>query len=168
MLLILLLMEEKVPSFFRFEDLRVYGKAVEYNRWLITVLKEPRSESERVLCQSFIKSALDITLNIAEGSSRTKVQFDHYLKISKSAMRECIISGTVANALGLLSDEDCQQSRELLMELTRMVGALIVSLQRGWFHHPKQDYNRDETRANDPEDSMIDNDFDSEFDDMEG
>ena len=37
----------------------------------------------------------------------------------------------MARDLGLLSDEDEETSRNLLMEHTRMVGALIISLQRG-------------------------------------
>ena len=37
---------------------------------------------------------------------------------------------SVARKLEIFSDEDYEKSRELLMELTRMLGALIVSLQR--------------------------------------
>ncbi|MCR5192672.1 MAG: four helix bundle protein [Bacteroidales bacterium] len=124
-------MEEKVPSFFRFEDLRIYGKAVDYCTWLIKNLRDPRNENERTFCRSFVNSASNIALNIAEGSSRNKTQFDHYLKLSKSAIRECVIFTTMARDLGLLSDEDEETSRNLLMEHTRMVGALIISLQRG-------------------------------------
>lgn len=124
-------MESKVPSFFRFEDLRVYGKAVEYGKWIVSVLKDGRSEAEKNLGRTFINSAIDIAINIAEGSSRSKSQFDHYLKVSKSAIRECIIFTEVAKGLGLLTDEESEKSRELLMEQTRMIGALIISLQRG-------------------------------------
>ena len=37
----------------------------------------------------------------------------------------------MARDLGLFSDENVETSRNLLMEHTRMVGALIISLQRG-------------------------------------
>ena len=124
-------MEEKIPSFFRFEDLRIYGKAVDYCTWLIKTIRDPRNECERSFCNSFVRSASNIALNIAEGSSRNKAQFDHYLKLSKSAIRECVIYTTMARDLGLFSDENVETSRNLLMEHTRMVGALIISLQRG-------------------------------------
>ena len=124
-------MEEKIPSFFRFEDLRVYDKAVDYSKWLLSNLRNSDIECGKEFLRCFTKSALDIALNIAEGSSRNKSQFDHYLKISKTAIRECITFTAVARELRLLSDEECERSRELLMELTRMIGALIISLQRG-------------------------------------
>ena len=122
--------EERTVSFFRFEDLRVYGKATDYATWVSTQMAAPRSESEKTLAASFCHSSYDIALNIAEGSSRSKSQFDHYLKIAKTDIRECVVYTEVAHNLGLMNDEQHNQSREYLMELTRMLGALIISLQR--------------------------------------
>ncbi|MBP5342146.1 MAG: four helix bundle protein [Bacteroidales bacterium] len=122
--------EEKVVSFFRFEDLRIYGKATDYASWAMAQLSTPRNEAESALVNSFCHSAYDIALNIAEGSSRSKSQFDHYLKISKTAIRECVVYTEVAHNLGMFGDGQYEQSREYLMELTRMIGALIISLQR--------------------------------------
>ena len=122
--------EEKIVSFFRCEDLRVYAKATDYATWLASNLGAPRTDSEKALVNSFCHSSYDIALNIAEGSSRSKSQFDHYLKISKTAIRECVVYTEVAHNLGLMNDEQFDQSREFLMELTRMLGALIISLQR--------------------------------------
>ncbi len=122
--------EEKVVSFFRFEDLRVYGKAVDYASWVMQQVSAPRNDAERVLLQAFSRSAYDIALNIAEGSSRSKSQFDHYLKIAKTAIRECVVYSEMAHKLGMFGDGQYDQSREYLMELTRMLGALIISLQR--------------------------------------
>ena len=151
-------MDERNTSFFRFEDLRVYGKAVDYSKWVISTLHEPRTECECKLAESFTHSALDIALNIAEGSSRHKGQFDNYLKISKTAIRECVIYTSVAHGLGMVDDNECEKSRELLMELTRMVGALIISLQRGGRR------NRDASDSLMPgDDGSMDLDLDSDF-----
>lgn len=122
--------EEKVVSFFRFEDLRVYGKAVDYAAWVLTQTAGCQNAAERTLAKTFYHSAHDIATNIAEGASRTKSQFDHYLKIAKTAIRECIVCSEEAHRIGVMNDEQHAQSREYLMELTRMLGALIVSLQR--------------------------------------
>ncbi|MBQ6741526.1 MAG: four helix bundle protein [Bacteroidales bacterium] len=122
--------EERTVSFFRFEDLRVYAKATDYATWVSTQVGAPRTESEKTLAASLCHSSYDIALNIAEGSSRSKSQFDHYLKIAKTAIRECVVYTEVAHNLGLMNDDQYNQSREYLMELTRMLGALIISLQR--------------------------------------
>lgn len=122
--------EERIQSFFRFEDLRIYGKAVDYSRWLTNALGTPESDSAKTLAASFMHSSFDIALNIAEGSSRAKVNFEHYLKISKTAIRECVVYTAIAKGCGLLTAEQEEVSRELLMEMTRMIGALIISVQR--------------------------------------
>ena len=120
--------EEKTVSFFRFEDLRVYAKATDYATWVTANVAG--DEKHKSLVGAFCHSAYDIALNIAEGSSRSKSQFDHYLKIAKTAIRECVVYTEVAHNLGSFDDERYNQSREYLMELTRMLGALIISLQR--------------------------------------
>ena len=132
--------EEKVVSFFRFEDLRIYGKATDYASWVMAQLSSPRNEAESALVGLFCHSAYDIALNIAEGSSRSKSQFDHYLKIAKTAIRECVVYSEVAHNLGMFGDGQYEQSREYLMEMTRMLGALIISLQRS----AERRMNRDE------------------------
>ena len=122
--------QEKNVSFFRFEDLRIYAKATDYSTWIINNIGHPENDMQRNLVNSFCHSSYDIALNIAEGSSRNKNQFEHYLKISKSAIRECIVYTAIAFNTGLFDEDKCNQSREFLMELTRMLGALIISLQR--------------------------------------
>ncbi|MCQ2273329.1 MAG: four helix bundle protein [Bacteroidales bacterium] len=123
--------QEKPVSFFRFEDLRIYAKATDYSSWLLANLGEPTNERQRSFVNSFCHSAFDIALNVAEGSSRNKSQFEHCLKISKTAIRECIVYTAIALNTGLFTAEESEKSREYLMELTRMIGALIISLQRG-------------------------------------
>lgn len=122
--------QERTISFFRFEDLRVYGKATDYAAWLTTALRDARNEAERQLTDAFVRSAANISIIIAEGSSRNKSQFQHHLKNAKTAIRECVALTEITKKLGMLSPESCERSRDLLMELTRMIGALIISLQR--------------------------------------
>jgi len=142
--------QERSISFFRFEDLRIYGKATDYCAWVTRNIGTPSTEAERNLLNAFCRSAYDIALNIAEGSSRNKNQFEHNLKISKTAIRECIVFSTVALNLGLFDEERCNQSREFLMEMTRMIGALIISLQRVPRH---DDYASDEEQVSETNDS---------------
>ena len=141
--------EERTVSFFRFEDLRVYAKATDYATWVSTQVGTPRTESEKNLAASFCHSSYDIALNIAEGSSRSKNQFDHYLKIAKTAIRECVVYTEIAHNLGFMNDEQHNQSREYLMELTRMLGALIISLQRSAERRHESSDDNDDYASND-------------------
>ncbi|MCR4827806.1 MAG: four helix bundle protein [Bacteroidales bacterium] len=118
-------------SFFRFEDLRIYAKAMDYIVWLYQQLPtgEPTA-NQKIIQRSFMRSAQDIALNTAEGSSRNRTQFLYYLKMAKSSVRECVVHTEIASRIGILSDEAKEHSRNELMELTKMIGSLIASLQR--------------------------------------
>lgn len=122
--------QEFTPSFFRFEDLRVYEKAVDYNVWVqINTEMFPHAESNP-LVKSFVLDSIDIASKISEGSSRNKPQFVDNLKDAKVAIRRCVVYTTIAAKLNYFSEEQEETSRTELMELTKMIGALIGSLQR--------------------------------------
>ena len=50
--------------------------------------------------------------------------------MAKSAVRECLVYTTLSHNTGLFEDTEEQDSRNQLMEMTKMIGALISSLQR--------------------------------------
>jgi len=121
---------EKIPTFFRFEDLRVYHKSMDYLIWLQEISPLfPESEKSQ-LAARFNDAARNISFYIAEGSSRNKSQFVHYLKMAKSSIRECLVFTTIAYRANHISDAYEDISRNYLMEMTKMIGALISSLQR--------------------------------------
>lgn len=122
--------QENPVSFFRFEDLRIYAKAVDYVNWLHGMASSFPSDKKETLSDMFVKSAQSIALNIAEGSSRNKAQFVYYLKMAKSSVRECVVYTEIASKLGVMNDEQVEYSRNQLMELTKMIGSLVASLQR--------------------------------------
>lgn len=123
-------------SFFRFEDLRIYAKSMDYITWLYGAINPIHSEGDdfeklNFLRDTFLKASQNIAFNIAEGSSRNKTQFQYYLKLAKSSVRESVVFTDLAFRMGLLSAESRECSRVHLMELTKMIGSLIVSLQKG-------------------------------------
>lgn len=121
---------EKPVTFFRFEDLRIYHKSLDYINWLNEVnMLFPENDNTGLVARLHA-SARNITLYITEGSARNKSQFVHYLKLAKTAIRECLVMTTIAYRANYLTDTYEQESRQFLMELTKMTGALISSLQR--------------------------------------
>jgi four helix bundle protein len=122
--------QENTISFFRFEDLRIYAKAIDYAIWLHETVTSFPADKKETLADMFIKSAQSIALNIAEGSSRNKAQFVYYLKMAKSSVRECVVYTELATKLNIMTEEQIEYSRNQLMELTKMIGSLVASLQR--------------------------------------
>ena len=122
--------QENSISFFRFEDLRIYAKAIDYIKWVHNVSSYSSTEKSKSLEDNFLKSAYAIALHIAEGSARNKAQFIYYLKMAKSSVRECVVFTELAKESGFFGDEEREYSRTQLMELTKMIGSLVASLQR--------------------------------------
>ena len=50
--------------------------------------------------------------------------------MAKSSVRECLVYTSIFHNLGHFNDDDEDTSRNPLMEMTKMIGALISSLQR--------------------------------------
>jgi four helix bundle protein len=123
--------QEKPTTFFRFEDLRIYHKSLEYISWGYDMAKNAGTDSYmKTFFDRFLTSAQAISLNIAEGSSRNKSQFVYYLKMAKSSVRECVVLTTLALNRNIITPKHYDESKNQLMEMTKMIGALIGSLQR--------------------------------------
>lgn len=137
--------QENNVSFFRFEDLRIYAKALDYINWVHTVASQFTTGNANI-GDAFVKSAQGIALNIAEGSARNKAQFVYYLKMAKSSVRECVVYTEIASRLGVMNEDDKEYSRNQLMELTKMIGSLVASLQRSV--NPREDMEMDDDMPN--------------------
>lgn len=121
----------KQLTFFRFEDLRIYHKALDYIYWVQRVSSAFETDHGRSLAAAYCESSRKIALQIAEGSAREKSHFVSYLKEAKSAIRACLVLSSIALRQGYLSEQQEDDSRNQLMEMTKMLGALITSLQKG-------------------------------------
>ena len=121
---------DRQVTFFRFEDLRVYHKSLDYIEWVIRHSNDFNDKDATSFGIRFSVSAQTIAMNISEGSARNKSQFIYYLKMAKSAVRECVVFTTLADKMNYLTPGQVDESRGQLMEMTKMIGALIGSLQR--------------------------------------
>lgn len=142
-------MENRTFNFFRFEDLRLYHKSLDYVHWVTGAVKT-FPESASYFRQSFIKASTMITVNIAEGSGRNKSQFIYYLKMAKSSIRECIVLSTISLNESLINQEQFEESRNFLIEISKMTGALISSLQRSKPNDTEEDEMDDPMPVDDP------------------
>lgn len=132
--------DERNFSFFRFEDLRLYEKVLSYIQWVHDTTKLFPELDDDGLAARFRNASQSIAIRIAEGSGRTKSQFIYHLKLSKSCIRECVVLTTIAHRFGYLGEEAYEDSRGQLIELSKMMGALISSLQRTNNGNPNGNY----------------------------
>jgi len=133
----------KTLTFFRFEDLRIYHKALDYIDWVYNTTQLFPDESAKDIISRFNSSAQTIALYIAEGSARNKSQFIYYLKMAKSSVRECVVYTSLSEKQTFLTETLVEESRTHLMEMTKMLGALIGSLQRTNHNKGRDKYNEE-------------------------
>lgn len=125
--------EDRIPTFFRFEDLRLYGKTLVYAEWVYKKTQFfPESEA-KTLISSFQTAAQSVPVLIAEGSALNKPVFIDFLNDARSCVRQCVVLSSLSRNLGYMSEEEENESREFLIEISKMLGALLTSLQKT--HH---------------------------------
>lgn len=122
--------DNKSTTFFRFEDLRVYNKAIGFVSLLTETSALATNEIDNHYYKRFLEEATLLAFNIAEGSSKNKPAFIAQLKAAKTNIRKCVVFCTIGRQNNFLSEEREDMIRTQLMELTKMIGALIISLQR--------------------------------------
>jgi len=111
-----------------FEGLRVYQLALSY----INELYKETGGWPKVhlysLTDQLRRAGLSIALNIAEGSSRTKKDFRHFLDLSKGSCYESVACLEVSFRQGLIEEENYLNFKNQLYDLTRMISGLKNSL----------------------------------------
>lgn len=130
--------DNKPTTFFRFEDLRVYSKAIGFVTLLTKASALATNEIENHYYKRFLEEATLLAFNIAEGSSKNKPSFISQLKSAKTNIRKCVVFCTIGRENEFINEEQEETIRTQLMELTKMIGALIISLQRtvnSGYHH---------------------------------
>ncbi|WP_093243810.1 four helix bundle protein [Psychroflexus halocasei] len=115
---------------FKFEELTMYQKALEFGDNVNCQIKSfPKEETYRLASQ-FIRAVDSITLNIAEGSSSSKPNLNRYLQMAWDSAHECVVCSTKAYRRGFLTKETNEKNRELVTELSKMITAYKSYLKK--------------------------------------
>ena len=121
---------EKQVSFFRFQDLRVYGKTVDFVEWINSVLESFPGRDQNWLGKKLLESGNCMAVYLAEGSARNKQQFIYYLKMARTSLRECVVYLDIAEKTSYITDKQKAAGIQQLMELTKMLGAMVNSINK--------------------------------------
>ena len=130
----------KTMPFFKFENLRLYYKALDFSDSILALASNHSDSSDAHFFNRFSDEALNVVMTIADGGAEGKNEFISQLQNTKSSIRNCVVFNTLAGNRLLIDPEQENDIRNELMELTKMVGALITSLKR---QEPMQEENLD-------------------------
>ena len=111
-----------------FENLDVWKRSCRLSVQLWQLLK---NNNEYWLKEQMLRSALSIPSNIAEGCERnSKAEFRRFINIAKGSAAELRTQVYIAIETGVLKKESVEKFIEELKVITKMLQALINSLNR--------------------------------------
>ena len=112
-----------------YQDLIVWQKAMEMTAEVYClVMKLPTSELHS-LSNQMRRAAVSIPSNIAEGQARNSTkEFIHFLAIARGSKAELETQLLLCVKIGYLKNEDILSAMNILVEVGKMINALIKSL----------------------------------------
>ena len=120
----------KPNNFFKFEGLRIYHKSVDFTNAILSLSNSAQTPAQKIIIDQFLTEAGHISANIIEGAGHPKAEFVEYLQNAKSNIGKCVMICTLASKQSLIDETQENDIRNELMELTKMIGALIISFQK--------------------------------------
>ncbi len=120
----------KPTNFFKFEGLRIYHKSVDFTNAILSLNNNALTAAQTLLANRFFDEAGQISTNIIEGAALSKTEFTDCLQKAKQNIGKCVMFCSLASKQHLIDDTQENDIRNELMELTKMIGALIISFQK--------------------------------------
>lgn len=114
---------------FKFQNLRVYQDGLLFVDRIYAITERWPVNERFGLIDQLRRAAVSIVLNIAEGSSRTKKDFGHFIDISRGSCYECVAILTITHSRKLITDQVYNNFCNDLERLSRSLGGLKKSLQ---------------------------------------
>lgn len=114
--------------FFNFENLDVYKKSLDFSNSIYDLTKTWSREYHSSLTDQIRRAALSIVLNIAEGASRTKLEFKRFITISRGSAHECVPILEIACKQGIIDNKRKEDLLEELLVLSKMLSKLKNSI----------------------------------------
>lgn len=114
---------------FNFEKLNVYKESLDFVDLVYSLIEKWPKTEVYGLSDQFRRAAASIVLNIAEGTSRTNKDFQHFLSTARGSAYECVAILTIAFKRKYISKQDFDKSYEFCNKIARMLSALKSSLK---------------------------------------
>jgi len=113
---------------FTFEDLIIYQDSLNFIDNVYNLTSHWPKEEMFGLTSQFRRASTSIALNIAEGSSRTKKDFRHFLDLTRGSIYECATILKIAKSRTYITSNEYELCYEECNKLARMASKLKSSL----------------------------------------
>lgn len=117
-----------MENVFNFEKLRVYDEVLRLVDLIYRASKNWPKEELFGLTSQVRRAVVSILLNIAEGSSRSKKDFRHFLDLARGSVYECVACLQIALLGKYILKKDYSELYSKLQAVSKMISALKKSL----------------------------------------
>jgi len=113
---------------FNFEKLTVYQKSLNLSNDIFNYTSNWPQKYQFNIADQIRRASLSIPLNIAEGSSKSKIEFKRFLSISRGSCNECVPLIDIAYKQKLITSKIKENWYNQLLCLAKMLSSLRTSL----------------------------------------
>ncbi|WP_299674137.1 four helix bundle protein [uncultured Dokdonia sp.] len=115
---------------FKFEDLKVNQKALDFVDYTYVITKKFPKEEVYGLSSQYKRASISVPLNIAEGAGDTDAQFNRYLQMAWDSAKECVVCSSIARRQDFITLEEDDEARIKLTEIAKMTTSLKKYLRK--------------------------------------
>lgn len=116
---------------FNFEKLDVYRDAIEFANHVYEITKSFSKNEMFGITNQLRRASFFMSSNIAEGSSRGKKEFAHFLNIALGSSYECVPLLEISKNQGFIGQPSYRNLVEELHKISAKISALKNSLRKG-------------------------------------
>lgn len=115
---------------FTFEKLNAYKEARKLVVMVYNEIKAFPTEERYALCDQMRRSAISVTSNIAEGTSRTSIKDKiHFIEIAFGSLMELLSQFQVSVDLGYITEDTLEEIRKQIKIVSQLLSGLRASYQ---------------------------------------
>ena len=113
---------------FKFEELVVYKKAVDFADKIYSLTNGYPKDELFGLTSQLRRAAVSISLNIAEGSARTRRDFRRFIDMARGSVYECVAILRISLNRSYIDNSAFEEFKEHLAEISKMLSGLKRSM----------------------------------------
>ena len=115
---------------FNFEDLDVYNKAIDLANDIYLLTRTFPKDEIFGLTAQLRRAAVSISLNISEGSARSKKDFSRFIDMARGSVFECVTVVQISMKQSYITEKQFNNLRNELTDLSKMLSGLKRSINR--------------------------------------